>query len=98
MPTVDGERPYEDRSPVHETHYDTDVSSALSETVVEAIATAKGVDPIDCDLQLYEAVDLEALDTLFDRRAPDSHWRFEFSIEGYLVVVTGDGTVAVFEH
>jgi hypothetical protein len=84
-------------SPAYETHHDLDGEAALSQTVIEAIATAEGVDPTSCDLKLYDSVDLEALDNLFDRRSSDDHWRFEFSIDGYLVVVTGDGNVTVCE-
>jgi hypothetical protein len=98
MSTVDGDRPREGANPAHETCHDLDGPAALSETVIEAIATAEGVDPTDCDLELYEAVDLEALDTLFDRRSPEDHWRFEFSIDDYLVVVAGDGNVTVCEN
>ncbi|UPV75872.1 hypothetical protein M0R89_07380 [Halorussus limi] len=82
---------------VHETRHDGDAVS-ISETIIEAVAAAEGVDPTDRDLQLYEAVDLEALDALFDRRSSDGHWQFEFSVDDYLVVVTGDGNVSVWER
>lgn len=98
MATADGTQAFRGRSVAHETSYDGDGTAALSETIIDAVATAHDVDPTDCDLELYETVDLEALDALFDRRAPDGHWQFEFSIEGYLVVVTGDGHVTVWEN
>jgi hypothetical protein len=98
MSTVDANRPRKGATPAYETRHDLDGPAALSETVIEAIAAAEGVDPTDCDLELYEAVDLEALDTLFDRRGPEGHWRFEFSVDDYLVVVTGDGNVTVCDN
>jgi hypothetical protein len=98
MSIVDGDRPYEGTIPTYETCHDFDGAASLSETVIDAIATAEGVDPMSFDLELYEAVDLEALDALFDRRSPDGHWRFEFSVESYLVVVAGDGNVSVCEN
>jgi hypothetical protein len=98
MSTVDGNRPRDGRTPAHETRHDLDGPAAISQTVIEAVAAAEGVDPTDCDLELYEAVDLEALDALFDRRSRDGRWRFEFSIDDYLVVVAGDGNVTVCEN
>ncbi|WP_135829880.1 HalOD1 output domain-containing protein [Halorussus halobius] len=83
---------------VHETRHDPDDSAALSETVIDAVAAAEGVDPTDSDLELYQAVDLEALDVLFERRSGDGRWRFEFSIDDLLVVVEGAGTVRVYER
>ncbi|PSQ49991.1 hypothetical protein BRD15_02555 [Halobacteriales archaeon SW_6_65_15] len=47
MSTVDGDRPREGANPAHETCHDLDGPAALSETVIEAIATAEGVDPTD---------------------------------------------------
>lgn len=98
MATAEGNRPCRGATPASELRHDLDGKAALSETIIDAVATAEGVDPMDCDLELYEAVDLEALDALFEHRRPGSHWRFEFSIDGYLVVVDGDGTVTVFEE
>jgi hypothetical protein len=96
MATADGNRPYSGGVPVYETRHGGDVS--LSQTIIEAVASAEGVDPTDRDLELYEAVDLEALDALYDRRSPGDHWQFEFAIDGYLVVVTGDGNVSVWDE
>ncbi|NEU58426.1 HalOD1 output domain-containing protein [Halorussus sp. MSC15.2] len=98
MATAHDDRPRRERSVAYETTHDADGSAALSETVIDAVATAHGVDPTDCDLELYDAVDLEALDALFERRSSDGHWQFEFSIDDYLVVVTGAGRVAVWEN
>ena len=95
MSTIDSERSCTGSVPVHEAHHDPTGEGALSATVIEAVAAAKGVDPTDCDLKLYEAVDLEALDALFEGRSRDGRWRFEFSIGDHLVVVEGDGRITV---
>jgi hypothetical protein len=98
MATADGDRSHPCESTAYETSHDADGEAALSETIIFAVATADGVDPIESDLQLYDAVDLEALDALFERRSPDDHWRFEFSVEDYLVVVEGNGDVTVCDR
>lgn len=97
MSTVDKDTSSGSSIPIHEAHYDPTGEGELSGTVIEAVAAAEGVDPTDCDLELYEAVDLEALDMLFERRSRDGRWRFEFSIGDHLVVVEGDGTVTIYE-
>lgn len=97
MSTTDGERLRGRTSHVYDTYHDVDGPTSLSETVIQAVASAEGVDPTDRDLELYEAIDLEALDVLFDRRSSDDHWRFEFAVRDYLVVVAGDGNVTVCE-
>ena len=96
MATADGNRLRREGVPVYEAHRDGD--APISQTIIEAVASVEGVDPTDRDLELYEAVDLEALDTLFDRRSSDAHWQFEFTIDGYLVAVTGEGRVSVWER
>jgi hypothetical protein len=75
-----------------------DAETPISQTIIEAVATVEGVDPLDCDLELYEAVDLEALDALFEHRSSDDHWRFEFAIDEYVVVVEADGDVTICER
>jgi hypothetical protein len=97
MSTVNSDRLRVGSVPVHKAHHDPTGEEPLSATVIRAVAAAKGVDPTDCDLELYEAVDLEALDTLFEGRSRDGRWRFEFSIADHLVVVEGDGSVTIYE-
>ena len=97
MATADGNPPYSGQNQLYETLHDAGGAS-LSETVIDAVAAAEGVDPTDADFELYEAVDLEALDALFERRSRDGRWRFEFTIDGLLVAVAGDGRVTVWER
>ena len=97
MSTADGDRPPRGGAATYETSHDAEGEAALSQTIIYAIAGAEGVDPIECDLELYDAVDLEALDALFEHRSPDDHWRFEFSVDEYVVTVEGNGDVTVYE-
>ena len=98
MSTIDTDRSCAGSVPVHKAHHDPTGDGALSVTVIKAVAAAEGVDPTDCDLGLYEAVDLEALDALFEGRSRDAQWRFEFSIGDYLVITDGDGSITVCEN
>lgn len=67
----------------------------VSETVVAAVAEATGRDPLDLD-PLYDVVDPDALDGLFDSRGtqPNSA-EITFSMAGCRVVARGDGEVVV---
>ncbi|WP_167599383.1 HalOD1 output domain-containing protein [Halorussus marinus] len=84
-------------APKHEAYHDPDGDAALSTTVINAVAAAEGVDPTHRNLQLYDALDLEALDSLFERRSRGDHWRFEFGVHDLVVVVHGDGCIAVYD-
>lgn len=66
----------------------------LSTDVITTIADHEGVDPMDLEPPLYEVVDLDALEMLFDRDA-DVDGRFVFSYNGYDVTVTSDGDVRI---
>lgn len=70
---------------------------SIAERVVEALAAAEGVSPIDLDEPLYESVDAEALDALFapqlDGSPRSGEGHVEFSSNGYRVVVGKDGDV-----
>ena len=71
-----------------------DRSEPLSQVVVEAVASAEGVDPLDLEVPLYDAVDPDALDALFESGgAVDG--RVEFEYYGYDVTATGDGRVTL---
>lgn len=61
-----------------------------SHRIVESLAAAMGVDPIELEPPLYEVVETDALDTLLDSGA---EIRFEY--RDHLVCVDSDGTVTV---
>ncbi|PCR89795.1 HalOD1 output domain-containing protein [Natrinema ejinorense] len=75
---------------------------SISFNVIAAIAEQEGVDPVDLEPPeydaLYESINPEALDSLFETRA-NGHQRptgrVEFPFCGYDVVVTSDGEVDV---
>ncbi|WP_254280112.1 HalOD1 output domain-containing protein [Haloarcula marina] len=63
----------------------------LSETVVEAVAAAEGVDPTDLSETLYPAINADALDVLF----VESSGSVTFEYNGYEITVASDGDVSV---
>lgn len=64
---------------------------SLSVTVVEAVATAERVDPVDLVSPLADAVDPDALDVLFR----NGTGRISFDYCGYRISVEATGAVAV---
>ena len=67
----------------------------ISETVVSAVADAKGVDPLDLD-PLYDAIDPDALDSIFRHAGAGSTvTKLSFEMDGCEVLVRGSGEVAV---
>lgn len=72
-----------------------DRSEPLSQTVVEAVAMAESVDPLDLTVPLYDAIDPDALDALFQSGDASVDGYVEFVYYGYEVTVTADGHVAL---
>lgn len=70
---------------------------AVVTTVVEAIATVRGVDPIDLDVNLNDHVDTDALECLYRhaRRNAGGDLQLQFDVDGLAVCVRGDGRVTV---
>lgn len=69
-----------------------------SETVIEKVASRKGVEPSELDTPLFDAVDPDALDMLVRSISDDenqSALRIEFTYDGYSVLVASDGSVRV---
>lgn len=71
----------------------------VSMAVVEAVAAREGVDPVELSPPLNDAIDPDALDSLFSSRADESagieSLQFEFC--GYTVTLSGDGDVTLEE-
>jgi len=63
----------------------------ISLAVVEAVAAAEGVDPLDLPVPLATVVDTDALDALFRGKSG----RVSFDYFGYRISVDSDRTVAV---
>lgn len=74
----------------------TGESEQLSWTVIETVADAEGVDPLELP-PLYSVVDPDALETLFQPRTElqDTTARVVFTYHGHEVTVTAGGTVEV---
>ncbi|NHN49761.1 hypothetical protein G9464_20220 [Halostella sp. JP-L12] len=70
-------------------------NESLPETVVWAVADAKGVDPMDIDVPLYDSVDPDALERLFGEDSPQFDARLTFTLADCDVVIRGDRTVVV---
>jgi len=71
-----------------------EVVGSPSETVVEAVAEFKDVDPVDLSPALYDAVDPDALDALFGADG-FADGRVEFVYAGCEVEIDSAGQVVV---
>ncbi|MXV64042.1 hypothetical protein GS429_18630 [Natronorubrum sp. JWXQ-INN-674] len=67
----------------------------VSEKVVRAVAEREGADPTALHPPLYDAINPEALDSLFGDRATDG--RVEFHWLDYRIVVFSSGSIRVLE-
>ncbi|WP_293032256.1 HalOD1 output domain-containing protein [Natronococcus sp.] len=64
--------------------------------VVDAVADAEGIDPVELEPPLYDAVDPNAIDELFTTTPSASrNGRLNFQYRGYDVTVRSDGTVSL---
>ena len=69
-----------------------------SESVIESVATREGVDPMDLDVPLFDAVDPDALDALVRTGSDEGNRppiQVSFTYLGYNVIVASDGLVHV---
>ena len=66
---------------------------SLSQSVVSAVAEAMNVDVLALEPRLYEVIDPDALDRLFDEK--QSEWSVEFRMAGCQVSVHADDRVVV---
>jgi hypothetical protein len=82
-----------------DTHvYRPSSSASLSETVVHAVAETKGVDPLELDERLYDCINPDALDVLFEPTAECRGSRsgmVVFSMDGCRVEIESDRTILV---
>lgn len=70
-------------------------SEDLSTTIVLAVADALDTDPIDLSPPLYELIDPDALDALFESAGDGSDTYFTISEWGCTVTVFANGRVLV---
>lgn len=65
------------------------MGSPVSERIIETVAVREGVDPVDLQTPLYEAIDTEALDAMFAATDGDIHsLEVEFTYCGHELRVT----------
>ena len=67
---------------------------SLTEQIVEAVAEAKGTDPVDMDFALYDYLDPTVLERL---EGSDGSWEFTFELHEYDVTVTSEDEVLIDE-
>lgn len=87
-----------DERGVYRVQHDLTGPQSLSTTVTVAVADVAGVEPSDIPEQLYDVVDPEALDKLFEPRddgVARRGGRLSFSLYGHHVTIRGDGTITV---
>lgn len=75
---------------VHRTGAESDGDRSASSVVLEAVAEAEGTTPTDLSVPLYEAVDPDALDRLFETGGDTAGGRVQFPYADYRVTVTVD--------
>lgn len=85
---------------VYQTVHDLASNDSLCVSLVEAVAEAKGVDPLDLRETLYDSVDPDALDSLFQvdsHGAPRTDGSVTLQLCGCRVVVQSTGLIRVFD-
>lgn len=86
---------YRGCTPVFDTEYSVDSDRSAAEVIVNAVATAAGVDPTDLP-PLYEFVDPDAVDTLFDHEGTgDASTLLCFQFDGWNVFARADGDIRI---
>ena len=84
-----------------ETLLSVTVMENLSEKVLERVAEAEGVDPSELETPLFEVVDPDSLDSIFEPMEKESQrnrGQVQFPYYGYRVVVTAEGNVTLRER
>ncbi|MFC4550063.1 MULTISPECIES: HalOD1 output domain-containing protein [Halorussus] len=79
----------------HRSRYDPAQTDEVSVKICEALADVEGVDITELDVNLYEQIDVDAVDALFQNASPDQDWHLELTVEQYTVSVHSDGRIYV---
>lgn len=87
---------YRGCAPVVDAEYDSESGRSAAEAVIGALADAVGADPTALP-PLYEYVDPDALNALFDRsdRATGDATLLSFQVDRWNVFVSSDGRIRV---
>lgn len=90
--------PY-DRTPAHQNFFDPTAPGQPSSAIVRSVSAVADRSPAEIT-PLYEAIELDALERLLEHAATSrcgTPVALEFRIEGWDVVVSGDGAVRVYD-
>ena len=87
---------YRTCTPVVQAEFDPQRGATVAEAVVEAIASAAEVGPTDLP-PLYHAVDLDALESLFDADTGTGSGLYSFNYEQWQVFVS-NGHISVCDR
>lgn len=68
-----------------------DFGKTPTQAVVERVAAAEGVDPLELQPPLFDAIDADAMDSLFE--SANSATKLQFTYHGYNVTIDGDYNV-----
>ena len=87
---------YRGCTPVVDSQYGPESDRSPAEVIIDALAEAAGVDPLELP-PLYEFVDGDALDSLFEEHdgASDAEALLSFRVEHWNVFVRADGRVRI---
>ena len=87
---------YRGCTPVVDATYGRDTEQTPTEAVVDALAEAADVDPLDLS-PLYDEIDTEAIDRLFQEHggASSSEAILSFQVDKWNVFIRGDGRIRV---
>lgn len=87
---------YRGCTPVVDTRYEKDSGKSPAETIIDALAAAEGVDATDLP-PLYETIDPDALDQLFEDHegAAGAEATLSFRFDTWNVFVRADGRIRV---
>lgn len=70
-----------------------DDAGAVTARIVEALAEAEGVDPLELDFRLEEVIDTEAVESLIEHDGDE--WHLQITAGGHEIIVDPDGTLSI---
>lgn len=87
---------YRECTPIVDARYVPDIDASPTEAIIEALAEATGVDPLEFP-PLYEYVDPDAVNSLFDRQGKSraAATVIGFQVDTWNVFVRADGRIRV---
>ena len=70
---------------------------SLSTALADMVARCRGVDPLDEEFRLFDYLDPDAVDDLYEhaRRHPATEWRLECNLGDQRLEVRSDGVVRI---